>query len=202
MRSFPRIIVAARDSKLSRRQVEEALAGIDYEPMWVKTTGDHDLKTSLRTLDKTDFFTREIDQLLQRGKCRIAVHSAKDLPDPLASGLVLAALTKGIDPSDVLVFNSLPPNAKVGSSSPRRDAMIKHYRSDLQIVDIRGPIDARLEMIDQGKLDGVVIAEAALIRLNLTHRNRIRLEGEPAPLQGKLAIIARQDDLEILDFFK
>lgn len=199
------IKVGARSSALSQAQVKEVqreLDAADFDPIWVETTGDKDQRTSLRDLDKTDFFTREIDLLLLEGKCRIAIHSAKDLPDPLPHGLTIAALTKGVDPSDVLVFHSLPIGAVIGTSSIRREASIKHLRSDLRCVDIRGTIDQRLALLDAGKIDGLVIAEAALIRLNLTHRKRIRLEGETAPLQGKLAVIARSDDQEMLELFK
>ena len=78
------ISVAARSSKLSQAQVREvqrALSGVEFVLTLVKTTGDRDLKTSLRELDKTDFFTKEIDHMLLSGKCRISIHSAKDLPD-------------------------------------------------------------------------------------------------------------------------
>lgn len=188
------LIIAARDSKLSRAQVVEVFKDIPhpYECIWVKTKGDLDLKTSLRTLDKTDFFTKEIDQLLLDEKCDIAIHSAKDLPEPLPKGLKLVLLTAGLDPSDVLVFNHLPKYARIGSSSPRRDEMIKNFSSDFQIVDIRGTIEQRLTLVDSGDIDGVVMAEAALLRLNI-NRQRIKLNGPTAPLQGKLAIVTRED---------
>ena len=84
------ITVGARGSPLSRIQVEEVYAEIRgnhpnilFHPIFVDTLGDQDKKTSLRNLNKTDFFTREIDQMLLAGECRIAIHSAKDLPEPL-----------------------------------------------------------------------------------------------------------------------
>lgn len=79
--------------------------------------------------------------------------------------------------------------------------MLKQWRPDLQCIDIRGSIEERLRLLDEGALDGVVIAEAALIRLKLTHRKRIKLLGPTAPLQGKLAIVARADDLEMEELF-
>ena len=82
--------IGARDSQLSRAQVDEIFQelkafhpDVQFEPMWLKTTGDHDLKTSLRMLDKTDFFTKELDEKLLAGEIDIAIHSAKDLPEPL-----------------------------------------------------------------------------------------------------------------------
>lgn len=200
--------VGARDSKLSQVQVEEVLTElkqfhphVKFSPFWVKTTGDKDLKTSLRSLDKTDFFTKELDQMLLEGKIRIAIHSAKDLPEPLPVGLSVVAITKGVDPSDSLVFHELPQGAKIGCSSERREKVLLHLRPDFRCVDIRGNIEQRLSLLDQGIVDGVVLAEAALIRLGLTHRRRIQLPGQAAPLQGKLAVVARTDDSEMMELF-
>lgn len=196
--------IGARSSKLSQAQVWEVHREliqhhphIEFKPVWISTTGDQDKKTSLRDLDKTDFFTREIDQLQLQGHFRISIHSAKDLPDPLASGLKIVALTKGVDSSDVLVYNDLPEQAIIGTSSHRREQNLLEWRPDLRCVDIRGTIDERLALLDTGQVDGVVMAEAALIRLSLTHRKRIMLSGETAALQGRLAVIAREDDHEM-----
>ena len=140
-------------------------------------------------------------------KCRIAIHSAKDLPDPLPKGLSIIALTRGIDPCDSLVFRSeegldtLPSGAIIATSSARREEAVKSLRTDLSFQDIRGTIEQRLQKLNDGLVDGVVIAEAALIRLGLTHLNRIKLTADTAPLQGKLAILAREDDLEMKSFF-
>jgi hydroxymethylbilane synthase len=209
------ITVGARASPLSRVQVDEVLQELkQYYPhvvfrsIWVETTGDKDLKTSLRTLEKTDFFTKEIDALQLSGSCRISIHSAKDLPEPLPKGLALAALTKGVDPSDSIVLRnqetleSLPWGAKIGTSSMRREKNIRDLRPDFVCVDVRGTIQARLDLLDQGSVDGLVMAEAALIRLKLTHRTRVSLSGERAPLQGQLAVLALEDDDEMRQFFR
>ncbi len=181
---------------------------VEFKPVWVETTGDKDLKTSLRTLEKTDFFTQEIDAMQLRGECRISVHSAKDLPDPLPNGLTLVALTRGVDPSDSIVLRNLetletlPLGAKIGTSSLRREKNICELRSDLVCVDIRGDIQTRLSLLDNGIVDGVVMAEAALIRLKLTHRNRVPLPGEGAYLQGQLAVVAKDGDEEMQTLFQ
>src|ERR1700733_9238273 len=103
--------VGARGSPLSQKQVAEVLTELrqfhpatQFVPVWITTTGDQDLKTSLRNLEKTDFFTKEIDERQNAGDFRISIHSAKDLPEPLHPGLTIVALTKGQDPSDVLVL--------------------------------------------------------------------------------------------------
>jgi hydroxymethylbilane synthase len=209
------ISTGARSSPLSRVQVEEAQSEIQnhfpeirLDPIWLETTGDKDLKTSLRNLDKTDFFTKEIDQLILTGQCRIGVHSAKDLPSPLPKGLRIIAITQGIDSSDSLVFrdgeslNTLPPGAKIAASSERREESVREFRPDLKFIDLRGNIGQRLVKLEEGAADGVVIAEAALIRLKLTHLPRIKLPGETALGQGQLAIVAREDDDEAAAIFK
>ncbi|MBI2742850.1 MAG: hydroxymethylbilane synthase [Chlamydiales bacterium] len=208
------LFVAARASKLSRVQVQEVLEelrnfhpDVSFSPIWIETSGDLNQTTSLRTLDKTDFFTREIDQLLLAGGCRVAIHSAKDLPDPLPSGLVIAAITRGVDSGDSLVLSqgvtleTLPMHAKIGVSSQRREETLLTLRSDLKPVDIRGTIEKRLTLIEKGEVAGVVVAEAALIRLGLTHLNRLKLPGQTLPLQGKLAVIVRDSDEEMLKLF-
>lgn len=204
------ITVGARGSKLSQAQVWEVHREllqhhphVQFKPSWITTTGDKDKQTSLRNLDKTDFFTREVDQLQLKGEFRISIHSAKDLPEPLAPGLKIIALTKGVDPSDVLVYNNeLPDNAIIATSSYRREQNLKEWKEGLRFVDIRGTIPERLAILDSGQIDGVVIAEAALIRLGLTDRRRIPIPGETAPLQGRLAIIALSTDHEMEELFR
>lgn len=211
MNSSNKITVGARSSRLSQAQVWEVLRElkayhpeIEFEPVWISTYGDKDKQTSLRDLEKTDFFTREVDQLQLQGKIRISIHSAKDLPDPLTQGLKVVALTKGVDPSDVIVYNQepFPIGAIIGTSSLRREQNLKEWRSDIECRDIRGNIDERLAQLDTGKYDGIVMAEAALIRLGLTHRKRMPIIGEVAPLQGKLAVIALESDSEMHELFR
>jgi hydroxymethylbilane synthase len=172
-----------------------------FEPIWIQTAGDRDLTISLRTLDKTDFFTREIDALLLQGGCRIAIHSAKDLPEPLPEGLKLVALTRGVDPSDALVFvEPLLPNARIGASSARREAVVRALYPTCLCIDIRGTIQQRLALLEERVIDGLVVAEAALIRLGLKI-HRIALPGPTAPMQGRLAVIAHADDIEMQELF-
>lgn len=198
--------VAARDSNLSKAQVQEILelfkGTVIFNTHYVQTRGDKDKLTSLRTLPRDDFFTREIDEMLQRGQCRIAIHSAKDLPDPLPDGLALIALTAPLDSSDSLVLRTpLRPHMTIATSSLRREKSVRMLCNRINFVDIRGTIEERLDKLHRGEVDGVVIAEAALIRLHLTHLLRLRLPGPTAPLQGSLAIIARADDEKMKTLF-
>lgn len=182
------------------QEVLEALPQVEFELIFVKTHGDLDRSTSLRTLGATDFFTRELDQMVLNYECQIAIHSAKDLPDPLLKGLKIVAITKGIDPSDVLVTEALKPGMVVATSSERREEAVRQL-VDAHFVDIRGTIEERLEKWKKGEVDGVVIAKAALIRLGI-EVPMIELPGETAPLQGKLAIVAREDDHEMEELCK
>ncbi|MBX7066221.1 MAG: hydroxymethylbilane synthase [Parachlamydiales bacterium] len=184
------MLIGARSSPLSRAQVEEVKAefGIDFDIVWVETTGDRDKETSLRTMGKTDFFTRELDLMLLSGKIDAAVHSAKDLPEPLPKGLKIAAISKGVDPRDSLVIKREPVEL-VATSSERREDAVRQLYPNCRFIDLRGTIQERLAK----DVDGVVVAEAALIRLGLTHLNRIFLPGETVPMQGKLAIVVRDD---------
>lgn len=214
MNSFESIKVGARSSPLSLVQCDEVLSElkvhhpqVTFDLQKVATVGDKDKKTSLRTLNKTDFFTKEIDEMLLRGDCRIGIHSAKDLPEPIPNGLSIVALTKGVDPADALVMrsgetlSSLKQGAIIATSSERREMMVCSLRPDLRFIDLRGTIGERLTKLDSGDADGVVVAEAALIRLKLTHLNRIILPGETTAHQGQLAILARQEDREMASLF-
>lgn len=208
------ISVAARNSPLSKAQVKEAEQAlqqyypyITFSSTWLKTKGDLNQKISLRNLDKTDFFTREIDAYQLSKKCQISIHSAKDLPPPLPQGLTIAALTRCIDPSDSLVLRQketlkgLKPHSLIATSSLRRELIVKELRHDLDCVDIRGNIQQRLDKLNNHEIDGLIVAEAALIRLKLTHLNRISLPNNTAPLQGQLAILALESDDELMKIF-
>jgi hydroxymethylbilane synthase len=208
------LTVVARSSELSKAQVVEVADElkqfhplIEINPIFVQTIGDKDLKTSLLHMEKTDFFTREVDEVVLRGHARAAIHSAKDLPSALPKGLYCAALTRGVDNSDVLVFrdgegfDSLKDGDKIATSSMRRSEMIFEMGRQFQIVDIRGTIQQRLALLDTGDVDAIVMAEAALIRLRLQGKSRMKLTGPVAELQGQLAVMVREDDAEMIELF-
>ncbi len=204
------LTVGARGSPLSRAQVWEVHRElrqyyplIEFRPTWVVTRGDRDKLFPLSLLkDKTNFFTQEIDELQLQGAFRIAIHSAKDLPEPLEEGLKIVALTEGVDSSDVVVYNgnTIRFGGRIGTSSLRRRESLLQWRPDLCCIDIRGTIEERLEQLDKAQFDGVVMAEAALIRLSLTHRQRVTLQGGSTPYQGRLAVLALKTDqaMEVL----
>lgn len=187
-----------RASPLSMAQGQEIsalLPGVQFQMTAIETIGDKDQTTSLRSLDKTDFFTRELDRMLLEGAVDLCIHSAKDLPDPIPEGIEIAAITQGLDPGDSLVIlDELPSTPLIATSSERREEAVRMLYPDARFVDIRGTIGKRLEYLEKGEVDGVVIAEAALLRLGLHNLKRIRLPGETTPYQGKLALTVREGD--------
>lgn len=209
------LTVGARTSNLSRAQVKEVYEALTvhhphvrFDVQYLTTVGDRDQKTSLRSLERSDFFTRDIDAGVLEGRFQIGVHSAKDLPVPLTAGLALLCLTRGVDPSDSLVLSpgqtldTLPKGACIATSSLRREETVRQLRPDLTFCDLRGTIEMRISKLNTSEVQGVVVAEAALIRLGLTHLNRVRLPGETAQYQGQLAIVGRKHDHHLKALFK
>ncbi len=206
-----RVVVAGRSSKLSRVQIDEVenlLEGVVFEKHYFESRGDRDLKTPLQALDKTNFFTEELDRMLLAGECDVTIHSAKDLPEPLPKGLQIVAITEGVTSADSLVMQpgetleSLPHKARVATCSVRREEAVSMLRDDLTFVPLRGTIQSRLEQLESGAFDALVMAEAAIVRLQLLHLNRITLPGEVAPLQGRLAVLAREGDTKMERLFQ
>lgn len=208
------IKVAARNSPLSIKQVLEVerelkqhVSSFKIYPTLIHSKGDLDLKTSLLYLEKTDFFTKEVDDLVKDGICDVSIHSAKDLPETLDKDLEIYALTKGVDSCDVLVLRegetlkSLKEGALIGTSSLRRLSAVSLIRKDFTPKDIRGTIQRRIELLQNKEYDAVIIAKAALIRLDLLHLNFIELNIEVSPLQGRLAVVGKKNNIELKTIF-
>ena len=207
--------IGTRTSPLALKQVQEVLGilrkfcpDIETEIVGINTYGDKDRVTPISKVEGSNFFTKEIDEALLKGDIDFAVHSAKDLPDDLRDGLTVAAVTKSIDPDDVLVSKSgleldtFPYGTKIGTSSLRRKQQLEKYRDDFRIVDIRGSIEERLEKLDNGEIEAIVIAAIGLERLGLENRITQRIPFEiikPHPLQGSLAIVVKAKDSQLLD---
>jgi hydroxymethylbilane synthase len=148
-------------------------------------------------------FTKEIEEALSSGAIDFAVHSSKDIPAILPAGLMLAGFLPREDPRDALVggkartVRDLPRNARVGTSSPRRNALLKRARPDLRIAPLRGNVETRLRKIEAGEMDAAVLAVAGLKRLGLSSAIAAVLAVEeflPAVGQGAIAIQTRDDD--------
>jgi len=200
----------ARSSPLSRLQVEEALPRLQqafpdaaFETAFLESVGDLDQRTPLTDPSiPADFFTRELDAAQLEGHADLVVHSAKDLPDPMPDGLVIGAMFPARETRDALVVRAgadLRRGGVVGTSSPVREAQIRTLYPKISCKGIRGAIGRRLEQLDKGDYDAVIIAACALERLGLDHRISELLDYETTPLQGRLAVTVRGDRGDLLE---
>ena len=204
--------VGTRPSSLALKQVEEIqklMPGLSFEVVKIQTLGDKDKLTQISEVEGSDFFTREIDQALFSGEIDLAIHSSKDLPDKLTQGLVVFLETESRSAFDALVSRGdfklldLPTGYRIGSSSQRRKEQIKLLRPDLLIIDIRGTIEERLKLIETGKIDALIVAHAALIRLGLEERIAEILPEEyfkAHSKQGSLSVVIKEQRWEELKF--
>ena len=204
--------IGSRGSPLAliqARQAQNALAkacGIAAEAIEIKiirTSGDKIVDRRLADAGGKGLFTKEIEQALLSGAIDFAVHSSKDIPAVLPSELMLAAFLPREDPRDALVshkaktLRDLPCNALVGTSSPRRRALLMRARPDLRIAPLRGNVETRLRKIEGSEMDAAVLAVAGLKRLGLFSATATALEVEeflPAAGQGAIAIETRASD--------
>ena len=200
------IRIGTRGSVLALVQAHEvaaALAGAGTTIVPMRTEGDRLADARLAVVGGKGLFVREIEEAVLRGDVDVAVHSLKDLPAESPPGLTLAAFMPRDDPRDVLVARqattvaTLAPGARVGTSSPRRRALVLATRPDLTVEPIRGNVDTRLRKLASGEWDALVLAAAGLRRLGVTPEHCTALDPElfvPAVGQGVIAVEARADD--------
>ncbi len=204
--------IGTRGSALALAQAHETRArlmaahGLPEEAfaiVVISTSGDRIQDRPLSEAGGKGLFTKEIEEALLDGRIDIAVHSSKDMPTLLPEGLELAAFLPREDPRDAFIggkaaqLRDLPDGAVVGSSSLRRQALIRRLRPDLQVVMFRGNVQTRLRKLDEGSVDGTLLANAGLRRLGLAGRITELLPIEdfpPAPGQGAICIEARRGD--------
>jgi len=181
------------------------LHGIQGELVRIRTSGDHFQTGSVALVGTKGVFIKELEDALLAGTIDLAVHSMKDVPTEIPSGLAFPAITRREDPRDCLVSHSgsrlsdLPAGARVGTSSLRRQAQLRHYRPDLQMLDLRGNVDTRLRKVAAGEFDAIVLALAGVKRLGASDKVTEILTTEmmlPAVGQGALGIETRSDDRE------
>lgn len=210
-----KVIVGSRKSKLAMAQTKLVIASleklfpeIEFEIKNVITEGDRNRHASLAKIGGKGVFVKEIEDELKNGTIDFAVHSLKDVMPVLPEELVLGAFPKRVSPYDCLVsrknlssMNDLPKGARIGTNSLRRQGQLLSIRPDLKIIPIRGNIDTRLRKIDTESLDGIILAEAGLTRLNidLSNYHILNLQNYvmPAVGQGCLAIECRKNDTRI-----
>jgi hydroxymethylbilane synthase len=199
------LVIGSRGSQLAlwqARWIEARLAELGEESRIevIRTTGDRITDVALAQVGSKGLFTKEIEEALLRGEIDVAVHSLKDMPTAIPSGLTIAAVPEREDPRDALVgrrWAELTAGTRVGTSSLRRAAQLRAHLPELAIETIRGNVDTRLRKLDAGEFDALVLAAAGLRRLGLEDRIAEILEPAvmcPAVGQGALAIETRDDD--------
>ena len=189
-----------------RDQLIRAHPDLEVSLIKIKTTGDKIQDAPLAKIGGKGLFVKEIEEALIQRRIDLAVHSIKDVPTQFPEGLHLSVITKREDPRDVFIsregktLRELPQGAKIGTSSLRRQAQLLHYRSDLELVPLRGNLDTRLKKLKTMNLDGIVLALAGVKRLGLEEKVTEIISSDislPAIGQGALGIETRQDDREI-----
>jgi hydroxymethylbilane synthase len=202
--------IATRRSQLALWQAEHVAAllraahpALPVELVPMSTQGDRVQDRALAEVGGKGLFVKELEVAMQEGRADIAVHSMKDVPSELPPGLLIAAVLPRANPLDAFLslrharFEDLPSGARVGTSSPRRQAQLRHARPDLRLELLRGNVDTRLRRLEEGALDAILLACAGLERLGLGSRITQPLDLElslPAVGQGVIGIECREDD--------
>ncbi len=208
-----RIRIATRRSQLALWQAEHVRAllqhhhpGLEVELVGMTTQGDRVLDSPLAKIGGKGLFVKELEQGMLDGEADIAVHSMKDVPVDLPAGLHIAVVLEREDPRDAFVstahadLEALPQGARVGTSSLRRRCQLAERRPDLEIIDLRGNVNTRLDKLDAGDYDAIILAAAGLRRLGMEARIRQALGPElmlPAIAQGAIGIECRSDDARV-----
>ena len=197
------ITIATRESALAlwqanfiRDRLIEAHPNLTVHLLGMTTQGDRWLNAPLKEIGGKGLFIKELEVAMLEGRADLAVHSVKDLPAHLPKGFSLPLIGYRDDVRDVLLGEpegvaALPPNARVGSSSPRRQAQLLAMRPDLRVDSIRGNVQTRLSKLDGGEFDAIVLAQAGLSRLGLARSDAYPFSVAqclPAPGQGALGI--------------
>ncbi|HRC61412.1 MAG TPA: hydroxymethylbilane synthase [Candidatus Propionivibrio aalborgensis] len=204
-----RIVIASRESRLALWQAEHIQSRLSelyprcrVEILGMTTRGDQILDRPLSQIGGKGLFIKELEVAMQEGRADLAVHSLKDVPMEMPEGFSLTAIIRRENPCDAFVSNrydgidALPAGAVVGTSSLRREAILRASYPNLRIEPLRGNLDTRLRKLDEGQFDAIILAAAGLIRLGLKERIKAVLSPEqslPAPGQGALGIEVLSD---------
>ncbi|MBF2075550.1 MAG: hydroxymethylbilane synthase [Synechococcales cyanobacterium C42_A2020_086] len=220
--SLPRPVrIGSRKSQLAlvqtywvQEQLQQRFSEKQFEVHTMSTQGDKILDVALAKIGDKGLFTKELELGMLQGEIDFAVHSLKDLPTRLPEGLILGCVTEREDPADALVvhaqhldkqIDTLPEGAVVGTSSLRRLAQLRHHYPHLSFKDIRGNLNTRLQKLDAGEYDAIILAVAGLRRLGMGERIHQILPAEVslhAVGQGALGIECRAEDADILELLK
>ncbi len=212
------IRIATRQSPLALWQAEhvaarlqQAFPGLKTELVKMVTRGDKLLDAPLAKVGGKGLFVKELEQGMLEGTADIAVHSMKDVPVEFPEGLHLAVILDREDPTDAFVSNryrnlaELPADARIGTSSLRRQCQIKEQFPAAEILSLRGNVNTRLAKLDAGEYDAIILASAGLKRLGMGERITAILSPEeslPAMGQGAIGIECRINDAEIHEYLQ
>jgi len=203
--------IGTRGSMLAKWQAESvrkklfAVSGMEAEIVIIKTSGDKMQQAPLTQIGGKGIFIKELEEALLEESIDLAVHSVKDVPTDIPSRLMFPAVCRRDDVRDCLVgctLANLRHGARVGTSSLRRQAQLRHLRPDLDLRDLRGNVDTRLRKVESGEYEAVMVAKAGLDRLGLSQRISEVLSPEicmPAVGQGAIAVECRLKDTEAGD---
>ena len=203
--------IGTRGSMLAKWQAESvrkklfAASGMEAEIVIIKTSGDKMQQAPLTQIGGKGIFIKELEEALLEESIDLAVHSVKDVPTEIPSRLMFPAVCRRDDVRDCLVGSTLAnlrQGARVGTSSLRRQAQLRHLRPDLDLRDLRGNVDTRLRKVESGEYEAVMVAKAGLDRLGLSQRISEVLSPEvcmPAVGQGAIAVECRLKDTEAGD---
>ncbi len=198
--------VGTRESKLAMRQTEifcQRMAGanpdIDCEVVGLKSLGDIDLTSPLNQMAATGAFVRELDEAMIKGAIDCSVNSLKDIPIDVNKELMVVAVFPRDADEDVILpcpLEDLPQGARVGTASVRREKQLHEVRPDLEIVNLRGNIHTRLQRLDDGDFDAIILAKAGLDRMGIDRPMHVldKTRFIPAPAQGAIAVECRKSD--------
>jgi hydroxymethylbilane synthase len=200
-------MLAKWQAEFVRKKILEA-TGVDAEIVIIKTTGDKMQQASFAQIGGRGVFIKELEEALLNEAVDLAVHSVKDIPTDVPSRLCFPLICRREDTRDCLIsaqgetLATLRQGARVGTSSLRRQAQIRHMRPDLDVRELRGNVDTRLRKVESGEYDAILLAKAGLDRLGWSNRISEVLQPDvclPAVGQGALGVQARQKDTEIAD---
>ena len=211
------ITIATRKSPLAMWQAEFAAALIEKKFPHIKTKllpmttkGDQILNVTLNKIGGKGLFLKELEQSMLAGEADIAIHSMKDVPADMPDEFTICSIFKRHDASDAFVSNTyntleqLPQNARVGTSSLRRQSQLLAIRPDLQVLPLRGNVQTRLQKLDNGEYDAIILATAGLERMQLDDRIKSKLIPNawlPAVGQGAVGVEClsnRKDLIELM----
>ena len=202
-----KLSIAQTDWVISELQKTDSSLSFDIKP--ITTKGDTDTRP-LFAMEQKGIFEKEIDRAVFEKEVDFAVHSLKDVPSQLDPNLIISCIPKREAVNDVLItrdgfdIEEIPSGSVIGSSSLRRAVQVTRKRPDVIVKPVRGNIETRIKKVEEGKFDGIVLAQAGITRLGTDIKISKLPTNDfvPSPGQGALAIVSRKDNSSTLEMLK